>query len=336
VLAPPGRYEVDGLSMAPGLLPGDVVESGWFPLLDRVRRPQRHERWIVTSPDGTPAIKRVVAQSGETVAIRDGDLAIGGETVLTPPSVLAELASPVSEATIVSTGAEVDDGQWHRAVSMRSVLDDAAFAPSERRILLPVRDMGMAAVIRLRESPPDNEPVRIRVRIGGFVVPWRIRASGCYAVVAGRLDGRLVGAAWPLPDAQIQPAHGRTCLPPLAPATWDVAEPWRGVSRSAVELDDADGPPPRFSLCIMAAGMPVDRDQADAMIEYVTAWRDILHRPAADGVVEWRLSADTFFVLGDFPSGSRDSRHWGPLGRSVFGSRAAPVTPTGGGSIKRL
>jgi type IV secretory pathway protease TraF len=60
------------------------------------------------------------------------------------------------------------------------------------------------------------------------------------------------------------------------------------------------------------------------MIELIVVWRDILHRTAADGVPEWRLGPDAYFVLGDFPSGSRDSRHWGPLKRSSLRSPATP------------
>jgi hypothetical protein len=194
-----------------------------------------------------------------------------------------------------------------------------------------VRDVGLAAVIRLRESPQQGATVRVLARVGGFVVPWRLKASGRYGVVAGRLDGHLVGAAWPIADADGQPAPIRACLPPLAPAAWDVARPWpEDVAR------DADDTPLVLGLGLTSAGGPMSRDEADALIERVVAWRDNLHRPAANGVVEWRLGPDAFFVLGDFPSGSRDSRQWGPLGRSDFGHRAQPVARTGGGSIKRL
>ena len=319
-LAPPGRYEVDGLSMAPGLRPGDVVTTGWFPALDRLRQPRRHERWILTSFDGSPAIKRVVGLPGETVSIRGGDLTIGGQTLLAPPSLLAELASAVPEATIVAASDDAASGRWQRSVSLPVVLDDAEFAPTERRMLLPVRDVGLAAVIRLSESPADNAAARVRIRVGAFVVTWRLKASGRYAVVAGRLDGHVVGAAWPIADADGQPAQIRSCLPPLAPVAWDVARPWPDDV-----APDADDTPPVLSLGLTSANSPMSRDAADAMIEQVTVWRDVFHRPAADGVVEWRLRPDAFFVLGDFPSGSRDSRHWGPLGRSIFRSRAQPL-----------
>jgi hypothetical protein len=339
VLAPPARYEVDGVSMAPGLLPGDVVTTGWFPAYDRLRQPRRHERWILTSPDGSPAIKRIVGLPGETVSIRDGDLAIGGRTVLTPPHVLAQVASSVAGASIASaTDATTSDG-WQRTVSMPSVLDDAACAPAERRMLLPVRDVGLAAVIRIRESPASSASaatsastsvdVRLRVRVGGFVIPWQIKAAGRYGLVAGRLDGHLVGVVWPLEAGDGRPEHTNSCLPPLPPTTWDVVQPWpEGIS------PDADAAPPSLGLRLDDAGLDdagldatggASRDEADALIEQVVVWRDLLHRPAADGVVEWRLSPAAFLALGDFPSGSRDSRHWGPLDRTALRSRAMPT-----------
>lgn len=305
--------------MAPGLRPGDVVTTGWFPTLDRLWQPRRHERWILTSPNGSPAIKRVVGLPGETVSIHDGDLAIGGRTVLTSPPVLAETASAVPEATIVLDGDAATNGGWQGTVSLPSVLDDAAFAPTERRMLLPVRDVGLAAVIRLTGSPADHVPSRVRVRVGPFIVPWRLKASGRYAVVAGRLDGHLVGVAWPIADADRWPADARCALPPKAPLAWDVALPWPDGPSS-----DTDGAPPALGLGFTTDGIPIQHVDAGAIIERVAVWRDILHRPAADGVVEWRLGSDAFFVLGDFPSGSRDSRHWGPLDRGAFLYRTVP------------
>jgi type IV secretory pathway protease TraF len=327
-LVPPQRYEVDGLSMAPGLLPGDVVATAWCPMLDQLRRPQRHERWILAAPDGTPAIKRVVGLPGETVSIQDGDLAIGGRTVLTPPHVLAQVASSVAEASIASAADAASDDGWQRTVSMPRVLDDAACAPAERRMLLPVRDVGLAVVIRIRESPASSASaavgVRVRVRVGGFVIPWQIKAAGRYGLVAGRLDGHLVGAVWPLEDGDGQTKHTNSCLPPLPPTTWDIAQPWpEGIGL------EADAAPPSLGLRLDDAGLDATggagRDKADALIEQVVVWRDLLHRPAADGVVEWRLGPGAFLVLGDFPSGSRDSRQWGPLERAALRSRAMPV-----------
>jgi signal peptidase I len=318
LLAPPARYEVDGLSMAPGLQPGDVVATGWFPAVDRLRQPRRHERWILTSPAGTPAIKRVIGLPGETVSIRDGDLAIGGRTVLKPPALLAEMASTVPETKPVRPGDTRGEGGWQRAVTLPIIYDDAAFAPTERRLLLPVRDVGVAAVIRVPESPAPVKPLQVRVRVGDVLIPWRIQAGGRYAVVAGRLDGHLVGAAWPLDASARWTADARSALPPQAPAAWDVAESWPDSMPS-----DTNEASPLLGLGLARAGLPLSQSEAETLIEQVAVWRDLLHRPAADGVVEWRIGSDAFFVLGDFPSGSRDSRHWNPLGRGSLRHRVA-------------
>jgi len=314
VLAPPRRYVVDGVSMAPGLQPGDVVATSWFPLLDQLRRPRRHERWILALPDGTAAIKRVVGLPGETVSIRDGDLTIGGQTFIASPQLLADMASAVGGMTIHADGDAAAGGRWQRTVPTTVVFDDATWAPAESRMLLPVRDTGLAVVLFLRTAPAAGEPVHARIRVGDVVVPWRINAAGRYALVAGRLDGHLVGAAWPIPDADDRSKHTRSCLPPHAPPDWDVVEPWPQSAVADSDADDAVNPPLAVGLTV--AGVPVDCTTADDMIEHVRVWRDNLYRPAADGVVEWQLGPDALFVLGDFPSASRDSRHWGPLGRN--------------------
>jgi type IV secretory pathway protease TraF len=62
-----------------------------------------------------------------------------------------------------------------------------------------------------------------------------------------------------------------------------------------------------------------------ASVEKIFAWRDVLHRSGADAIVEWRLGPRECFVLGDFPSGSRDSRQWGPIPADRILHRALPA-----------
>lgn len=306
LLARPRQFVVEGLSMGPALLPGDRVASGPWPLLDRWRNPERFDRWIVTAPDGTPALKRIVGLPGETVSIRGGDLAITGPPTLATPVMLATPVLLAEMATCLATGgvsptAEPnldpgDDGTWLWRLAFPEVLDDAAFAPHERRVLLPVRDVGLAAIVRLNQLPAGT--ARLAARVGDRRIVWRLSAPGRYAIVAGRLDGHLVGAVWPL---AVSRGRACGCLPPGGPEAWDVAVAWPGD----------EGPPQPLELCMRALG----RDEAARCVERLMIWRDVFWRPAADQVEEWRLGADEFFLLGDFPSGSRDSRHWGPLGR---------------------
>ncbi|MFM8413550.1 MAG: S26 family signal peptidase [Planctomycetota bacterium] len=304
LFAAPRRYVVDGVSMGPGLLPGDVVSTGWFAELDRWRPPERFDRWIVTLPDGSTGLKRVAGLAGETVALVAGDLVVDGRTVLKGPRLLAGLGSALDAAGPAGSA-------WSQAPAL--VLDDAPFATGEvSRLLLPVHDAGFAAEVVVAAGAVRTGPVRVRARVGPLSVVWRLPAAGRYAVVAGRLDGHAVAAAWPVGDRTGSTAGGRLCLPAAAPDRWPVARPWAEVT----DADDEDRSPP-LALDVTGADEP-------AVIERITTWRDVLLRPAAAGVATWSLAAGEIFVLGDFPSGSRDSRHFGPLERGALRQRIRP------------
>ncbi len=298
--ARPLVYEVDGVSMAPGLVPGDRVTSGPFPLLDRLRRPRRFDRWVLATADGAAAIKRVVGLPGERVSIAAGDLAIEGTTVLKGPRQLAEIGAPVTAGLPATTGS------W--SMAPREILDDFGLDAGRSVVLLLVRDVGFAAVVTV--YGPSGCAVRARATVGRTVVTWRL-PSGRFAIVAGRLDGHVVAVAWRLHGATTD-RPGRSCLPPGPPDRWSAAAPW-------AEADPATDRSPPCALAIEPAG------GATSAIERVDLWRDVFHRPAADGVTEWTLAADAVFTLGDHPAASRDSRHWGPVSLAALRHRVAAV-----------
>ena len=86
-------------------------------------------------------------------------------------------------------------------------------------------------------------------------------------------------------------------MPPGAPATWSIDTAWSG-----------DDGVKTFDVAVAGDGL-----EADVRLERVTPWRDVHHLPAADGTTQWRLGRSECFLLGDFPGGSRDSRHHGPV-----------------------
>ena len=311
----PVRYEVEGLSMAPGLFPGDTVSTGWFPRFDRRRPPRRFERWIVAVPGGGEAIKRVAGLPGELVSIRGGDLAVDGTRILPAPATLADMGSRLDD---VAEGVGAVDARgflWRHVAAAGPVLDDAPFAPDERRLLLPVHDVGLAAMIDVRPPATGPTTARVAVAVGPRVIRWRIGSPGRFGLAAGRLDGRLVAAIWPVADdaAAWTP---RRCLPPGAAAAWDVVADWPEGPHSDAAAGEAEDHAPRLALGVDHGGGATDGvPPAEIVIAAVTRWRDVLLRPAADGRVEWRLGPDDCLVLGDFSGGSRDSRHWGPLRR---------------------
>lgn len=300
IVAMPRRHEVIGLSMAPALRPGDVVSSGWLPQADWLARPRRFDRWLLTAPDGTPIIKRIIGLPGERVSLRGGDLVISEQLVLTPPHILAEVASPVATC-------QPEPGIWQRSFTSAPVYDDADFAPEESRRLLPVHDVGLATVIEAGRSPP----LTAAIRVGSRAIRWRLPA-GRFALIAGRLDGKLVASAWTLGH---RPATiGRSALPPGPPTAWQIVEAW-------LDTDHGASSPP-LGLHLSIEGRPLDPTAADHCIEHCLVWRDLFHRPPPSGTASWEVGPDEVFVLGDFPSGSRDSRHWGPLPAATLQHRA--------------
>jgi type IV secretory pathway protease TraF len=299
--ARPLRWEVEGLSMAPGLVSGDIVESGSFPRADRLRNRRRFDRWIVRAPDGSTTIKRLVGLPGERLSIESGDLSIDGNPVLAPPPVLAQMASPVTARPQARP-----DGSIELEIE-GPVLDDAAFAPQERRLLLPVRDVGVSAIVAVNGGATGG----VTLVVGSRAARFTLRGPARRAVVAGRLDGCFVAAAWPVAAASDSAHASAACLPPGAPPDWAVSSRWPGRGDVHDEI-------PRLE-CRIAPGST----QAVITVVSISAWRDVLHRPAADGASEWRLGPHEVFVLGDFPSGSRDSRHWGPIGAEQLLHRVA-------------
>lgn len=288
-LARPVRWRIEGLSMAPGLLPGDVAEGAACPQFDRWRRPRRFERWTLAGPDGTLAVKRVWGMPGEDIAIVDGDLVVDAAVVVKPPGVLAEVALPVPDAKRAAIDGAV------RLTLPAPVFDDVPFAPDERRVLTTVRDIGVVARIRVDKRHPGEEAASVDVRVAGRTVRVRPPRAGRHVIVAGRLDHSFVATSWLLGD---RPVATRSPLPPGAPATWAVCARWH---------EDEPVTSLEVRLVVDAAS------SARVTIEDVAAWRDIHHLVPATGTMRWQVGNDRHFVLGDFPGASRDSRQWGPV-----------------------
>ena len=277
--------------MGPVLLPGDVVRTGPFPTLDRLWPPRRFERWVLAATDGL-AIKRVVGLPGEEVSLVAGAIAIDGRIVLKGPRLLGEMGSVVPDDGADTPPPGEPGWAWSRPAG--EILDEAAFDDGATRVLVAVGDVGLAAVVDVREASAAK-PAEVRLRIGDTVVARPLAAAGRHAVVAGRLDGCLVVATWPV-AVDAAPTCGRSCLPPTAPEAWQSADPWPGTSTTQV-----------------APALAIGGGDERVAVVKVSRWRDVAWRPGADGRSSWTLGADEVFVLGDFPAASNDSRHWGPL-----------------------
>jgi len=312
-LTAPRQYVVAGRSMLPGLVEGDVIRiDGWSAVL---QKPQRHQRWLVRMPDETTVVKRIAGLPGEELAIDQGDLVIDGRRQLPSPHLLSETAARVRGGRWTSaTRKGVAWWEYHHFVAdltkaesdpervvLGPIYDSLDADSDERRRLHQVSSFGLAAVVDTRHTDVS----KIIVHIGPQAAEIRLPEEGCFTIIAGRLAGRFIVAAWPFSDrspGSQTVSRSPVPLPPVMDHPWSLivnAKPvsaGTGVSRLALGI-----PGSRDLLCTIA---PVDT---------LTVWRSIHHLPPADNTRTWMIPEGHVFLLGDNPSASRDSRQFGAV-----------------------
>ncbi len=320
----PRQFVVVGRSMLPGLTEGNVVTIGGW--LTSWQKPERHQRWLVRMPNGTTVVKRIAGLPGEQLAIDQGDLLIHGERQLASPQLLSE------------TAAGVHGGQWatavrdaitwreyrHRVADLSKaegnpdrlipgpIYDRLDADPDERRRLEAVSNVGLAALIDNR----DGQARTLFVRIGPNAAAIHIRDPRRHALIAGRLAGQFVVAAWPLPESSpSRHAFHRSPIPmpPHTTTHWSFVIPAKPLSTTAEA--------PVLALGIQGPETLLTTIAPD---DTVHIWRSIHHLPPANGVHAWTIPAGHVFLLGDHPSASRDSRHFGPVPTASLLGRLLP------------
>ena len=313
---------VAGQSMAPGLADGDQIH--WEPV--RSGCSKQLARVVCRLPDGGWAVKRLVATGGKRICVEAGELLVAGQMVEKSPRQLAELAVALAAG---GGGWTSDSLTWQRSgagwqwtnraggganewltFSGNSgepdqpagvFYDDSPWLDRESRRLEQVWDAGLLVVARLKA--PDQSPGEVIIQVGEQATRLVARGEGRFACVTGRLDGRYVAAAWPLPDRQDRADRpekflGRTrqLFPPGLPAGWQATAPATaaaGVSPIRIGVRSPAGP-------------------AKLLISRLLLWRDVHWLPHGRQSC-WDVPAGHVFLLGDCPAASRDSRQWGPL-----------------------
>ena len=329
---------VTGFSMAPGVISGDQVR--WQPFQSGA--PERLTRVICVAPDKTWALKRLIGFGGEQIVCRAGELAVDGELVEKTPLQLAELATVVASgadrwaATSSQwqpaddswkwTGGEAHEPAWLQfdgpvrgrgaAAAPGVFYDDSPWLDGERRRLEAVADVGLAAVLEL--AADGRSVCETILEVGGPAARIVLRGSGRIACVAGLLDGRFVVAAWPLPDGvEAMPSGsddflgwGRQLFPAGLPTQW----------QQTVRIAEATRTVP------IRIGMRAVEGAARGTISRLVVWRDVCWLPHGSQTC-WAVPSEQFFVLGDCPAASRDSRQWGPLpARAILGEVVPPTS----------
>lgn len=316
---------VTGRSMLPAL--GEHELRFTVPLW--LGRPERDDLVLFREPDtDTVAVKRVAGLPGERVQLLGGDLfvdgrrrqrTVGGAADLVP---LVDVAgAEIGRDFNVSAPSAGGDG-WHHEQG-RAFLRDAPLDGFRRDGQLvagsrPASDLGLEADFELLEPTSLIElvlvtgPVSFVLSLGegecGLWEDGRLLARA--AVPLDLRDGRLFLAT--VDQLLYACLDGQPLFPP---------QPFEPIESTPL-VDSIDGPP------FEQAGF----GGRQVLIRHLRVGRDRFLDPAGTFACarELQLREDEYFLLGDNPVDSRDSRHYGPVPRDRLLGRVGPRLWPGG------
>ena len=288
---------------SPDLSLEKTLHGGDFILLDRSiyrwRDPHRWELVVLRDPtDGTQlCVKRVVGLPGECVEVRDGDIWIDGKRSVKPIDAQRELRIPIK-------------------LNGRPITDSLSYNAGLSRRVEGVRDLMVTANLQIKgpgrlemRLVDGREHVALIVELPSWKVRWRgaktdlneheleglVRdppETGEFLLELSSFDGQLLLAV----DGAV---IFRETRKPRVP-TLDVEQSWKVNCHGEVHLSE---------------------------LHY---YRDVHYIPDSErrgGLAEFsaKLGEDEFFLLGDNPPVSIDSRRWGPVSGEFLIGKPIPV-----------
>lgn len=301
---------VVGPSMLPTLADGERcwTTPAWL------APPERDDLVVFREPDTEEvAVKRVAGLPGERVRLFEGDLLVDGARAARRVDRVEDLvplvdapAARIAEAFNVPAEAGAEQGYLHlegraflRSVPLDGWLRDGVLTEGTR----PASDLGLCA---------DFELLGVDSRIELVVVEGG--KTFTLGLQAGRAELReddevLASAVLPLDRTRGRLFLGK--VDHLLHGTLDgrpLFEPVPYVSGAAPPIvGSVEGPP------FEQAGFGGSR----VVLQRIRVGRDLFRDPAGTyGCTrELQLGEDEYFLLGDHPGVSRDSRHYGPVRR---------------------
>jgi len=322
---------VQGMSMAPGFQDGDVISwqrgeensfSRYAPVVCQFK-----EELI---------IKRVIGLPEESVRITDGELFINGEIIRKSPQLLKQFGLMIDDqadswrdsthswirtnnrwscnhisskhTSWLKFSPESSRGVLHNEDGLR-VYDDVSWLTEETRLLNSVQDIGISVVLDIQLQ--EGNDLEIFVKNNKHVARVVVRRQGQLAVIAGRLDGQFVVAAWPILRGSEagkiyddQNKYVRSELPKVWSARLNVPNKKTLAHKT---------PALAVGIKILRGqGKLISNEPCMVKAESVFVWRDI-YWLSTPNKTEWNVPENHIFILGDCPAASRDSRQWGSV-----------------------
>ena len=312
---------VAGSSMVPTLQNGDRL---WIDRASQIwRQPKRWEVVVARNPhEGAElCIKRIVGLPGERVALRDGNVLVDGAVVVkssTQRHALRQVIHRESPGQAEESSRwQLDDGVWsYQHPRSLPITDDVVFNTGLTRKLNLVDEFLLAAELRVQgtgdfyqgklrlflDDGTSTAEVELRLPEGEIKVTENNGHSLVIQLSARSRERLLRG------KSQLEFSNFDQQLLLVIDGRVELRLPW-----------------PQTKAAGTARPVSIGAKGLDLWLGEVTLYRDSYHSSHAVGTLpppetNWQLGPDEYFLLGDNPPISRDSRQWGPVpGRLLVG-----------------
>ncbi len=292
------------------------------------REPRRWESIVARNPQdgGELCLKRVVGLPGERVELRGGEVLIDGEVLGKSPDQQQLMRRLIHRETrphrrwqaAEDSGWKFDDDRWQRHANERadvrwlryrhpsgeSITDDVTYNAGITRKLNHVDEFLLSVDVRLH----GTGTLFLRLEDGRSAGEIR------FALPGGTLEVIATGqdrSTHQLPTAVVKALTARTAS--LQLANFD--------QQFLLVIDDhviLRRPWPAGVATGTASPFAIGAEGLDVALSNLSLYRDIYYSDypvgaAPPAVIRWLLGPNEYFLLGDNPPVSIDSRLWGPV-----------------------
>ncbi len=308
---------VAGSSMVPTLREGDRL---W---IDRASLCWRTlKRWeMVVAPNPANGeelcIKRIVGLPGEQIALLDGDLLFDGAVVVKSSEDQRSLRQLVHRESLdEATRWHLQAGVWqYQHPDLKPITDDIAYNVGLTRKLNLVDEFLLVVELRVQGEgvlclglDDGTTAVQLELRLPGGEISESRNERECFA---GEISERSLQRLR-RKEVQLEFSNFDQQLLLAIDGQIELCRPWPKTKEAGTARP----------VSIGARGL-------DLWLGELALYRDIYYSSHAVGTIppqaaSWQLGPDEFFLLGDNPPVSLDSRLWGPVpGRLLLGKPLA-------------
>lgn len=293
---------VQGDSMAPHFVQGQRIS------IDPLSQPKRWDPVVLRSPDepNRLLVKRVIGLPGESVSLKQGDVWINNQLISKSLEQQKRMLVLVAKESVPSSyaGSWKNESGWQRLTNSwhfqpdglikratlsydKEVTDDLIANNQLSRKVNLVQDIALEFRVKL------DQAANLQVVLRGISI--QLSGAGKLRIMSDKEIGK--------PSSKLPVCSPFDFYFSVFDGRATIAVDGEQILCWAIQSADVDATQVAPILLIASAG--------EATIQELSVWRDVYYEDLnqLDGDT-WQMGPDEWFVLGDNPPVSEDSRNW--------------------------